>query len=146
MKTQRKHLIWEFRGGGKCMSEMNRIEVCPIDQLQPGQSQVVRINAYEIAIKNVNGKLYAFQNICPHMGAEMVCGHAAGTMIPCDPHQYVYGYEDEIIRCPLHGWEFSMETGKSLFDPEHVKIKIFKVCQEEEKVILYTKIGARQPI
>jgi len=128
------------------MSEWNRIEVCPIDQLQPGQSKVVRINSYEIAVKNINGKLYAFQNKCPHMGAEMVCGHPAGTMIPCEPHQYVYGYDDEIIRCPLHGWEFSMETGKSLFDPERVKIKTFSVCQEQNMVVLYTKMKAKQTI
>jgi nitrite reductase/ring-hydroxylating ferredoxin subunit len=128
------------------MTQLNRIEVCSIDQLQPGQSRLVRINAYEIAVKNVNGKLYAFQNKCPHMGAEMVSGHVAGTMLPCNPHQYLYGYDDEIIRCPLHGWEFSMETGNSIFDPERVKIKTFNVCQEEGMVVLYTNLKVRQPI
>ncbi|MCK1993222.1 Rieske (2Fe-2S) protein [Peribacillus muralis] len=128
------------------MSQLNRIEVCTFDQLEQERSKVVKINEYEIAIKNVNGKLYAFQNKCPHMGAPMVCGHVTGTMIPSEPHQYIYGCKDEIIRCPLHGWEFEMETGKSLFDPERMKIKTFDVFQEEGMVVLYTKLKTKELI
>jgi nitrite reductase/ring-hydroxylating ferredoxin subunit len=41
-----------------------------------------------------------------------------------------------VIRCPLHGWGFDMETGQSLFSSK-VKIKTYEVKEENESIVLY---------
>jgi nitrite reductase/ring-hydroxylating ferredoxin subunit len=124
------------------MDKMNRIVVCLADDLLPGQRKVVDLNGYPISVFNVEERLYAIQDSCPHMGASLSCGNIAGTMMPSNPHQYLYGYENEIIRCPLHNWEFSLKTGSSLCSPDRIKIKTFHVVQEENLIVVYTKIGA----
>jgi nitrite reductase/ring-hydroxylating ferredoxin subunit len=34
-------------------------------------------------------------------------------MVASDPDEYVYGEEELVVRCPWHGFEFSLRTGKS---------------------------------
>jgi nitrite reductase/ring-hydroxylating ferredoxin subunit len=36
-------------------------------------------------------------------------------MLPGDPDRYRWAMEGQVVRCPWHGWEFDMETGRSLF-------------------------------
>ena len=33
------------------------------------------------------------------------------------PGEYERGGDGEVIRCPWHGWEFEVKTGRSWFDP-----------------------------
>ena len=57
-------------------------------------------------------------------------------MLPSDPLEYVWGLDDQILRCPWHGWEFDLETGKSLFDPEGERVKTYAVVVEGDRVVL----------
>ncbi|GED30013.1 Rieske (2Fe-2S) protein [Brevibacillus centrosporus] len=114
-----------------------KVEVCSTDQLKPSQRKLIEINGVEIAVMNVEGKLYAYRNACPHQGAPMVYGTVTGTMLPCKRGEYTYGHDQEIIRCPLHSWEFHLTTGKSLFDPCKVSIKKYEVTVEDDTVVIY---------
>jgi nitrite reductase/ring-hydroxylating ferredoxin subunit len=120
------------------LSELHGRALCSAEGLKPGQRQLVDVDGLKIAIVNVDGELFAFRNECPHMGAPMVHGVVTGTMLPCQPHEYKYGRENEIVRCPLHGWEFDIKTGKSLFDPNGFRIKTYEVREEEGSIVLYT--------
>lgn len=66
--------------------------------LHDGYRRVFRISGQEWVLLQENGSLYCFANQCPHLNASLerasVCGH--------------------IIRCPLHGMEFDLRTGKPL--------------------------------
>jgi nitrite reductase/ring-hydroxylating ferredoxin subunit len=107
--------------------------------LKSGQRKLVTLDEAEIAIVNVDEKLYAFRNSCPHQGVPMVYGSITGTMLPSDPHIYQYGCENEIVKCPLHGWEFELKTGKSVFAPNQVSIRTYDVREEEGVIVLYVK-------
>ncbi len=50
-----------------------------------------------------------------------------------DELQYVYGREGEILRCAWHGWEFEIETGRSLVDPR-VRARTYAVEVEDGEV------------
>ena len=52
-----------------------------------------------------------------------------GTTLPSGDFSYVYGRESRLIRCAWHGWEFELETGRSLVDPA-VGAKTFEVVVE----------------
>jgi len=47
--------------------------------------------------------------------------------------EYNDGRDQEIVRCPWHGWEFDIKTGISLFS-DKVRTKKFEVVVEDEKV------------
>jgi 3-phenylpropionate/trans-cinnamate dioxygenase ferredoxin subunit len=49
------------------------------------------------------------------------------------PGQYVYGRSGEIIRCPWHGWEFDILTGKSIYDPHKCLVRTYDVTVERTR-------------
>jgi NAD(P)H-dependent nitrite reductase small subunit len=58
----------------------------------------VRIGDEDIALWRVNGKVYAIGNVCPHQ-------HAAVLY-----QAILNGLE---VTCPMHGWTYSLETGRA---------------------------------
>jgi len=116
---------------------MSHHEVCPAEELPPGSKRVVVVGGREIGVLNVDGRLYAIRNVCPHQGAPLCEGVVGGTMIPSAPHEYLWGMEGKVIRCPWHKFEFDLDTGRSLHDPEHMRVKTYEVTVEEGSVRLH---------
>jgi nitrite reductase/ring-hydroxylating ferredoxin subunit len=112
------------------------VPVCPVDELPPGRRLLIEADRLQIVITNVDGRLYAFRNVCPHQGAPLMCGPITGTMVASVPHQYEYGCDNEIVRCPLHGWEFHMATGKSVAQRDTVSIKTYPVETNAEHILI----------
>ena len=44
------------------------------------------------------------------------------------PGDYRYSRQGEIIRCPWHGWEFDVRTGKSWCDPGKLRARNYAVA------------------
>jgi len=97
----------------------------------------VRVDGREICVVNVDGRLYAFRTVCPHQGGPLCKGTISGTMLPAAPHEYVYGLESRIVRCPWHGWEFDLADGTALFDPR-VRVRTYPVTADDGLVVLST--------
>jgi 3-phenylpropionate/trans-cinnamate dioxygenase ferredoxin subunit len=110
--------------------------VCNAADLQPGSRATVDADGRSIVVFNVDGRLYALRNTCPHQGAELACGTLGGTMIPSRPYEYVFGLEDRVLRCPWHGWEFDITDGQSLFAPGRVRVKTYAVRLDDDKVVV----------
>jgi nitrite reductase/ring-hydroxylating ferredoxin subunit len=122
------------------LSDMQKFIVCSAMELQPGQNKLVSVDGVNIALFNVNNKIHGFRNECPHMGAPLVFGKVTGTMVPSEPHAYEYGCDNEIVRCPWHGWEFQMESGQSLYDcKKGLRLQKFDVRKEEGSIVLYKR-------
>lgn len=111
-------------------------EVCKVEDLPPGRFKVVSVGGRSIGVFNVQGTYYALRNTCPHQGASLCAGKLSGTMLPSDPQHYEYGMDQQVIRCPWHGWEFDVKTGGSLFDPDRWRVKTYPVRVEHGTVIL----------
>lgn len=88
---------------------------------------VVELEGKSIGIFNIKDNYYAVKNVCPHQFAQLCTGEVMGVMLPSEPHEYNYGKDGEIIRCPWHGWEFDIITGKSVFDPRKCRVKSYEV-------------------
>lgn len=100
--------------------------VATVDEIPVGARKIVQINQLSIGIFNVKGTYRALLNYCPHNGAELCKGRIHGTNLESDVYEFIYGKDQEIIRCPWHGWEFDMITGESMFD-DRVKAKTYEV-------------------
>ena len=86
---------------------------------------VVRVNGREIGIFNVDGEYFAVSNRCPHEGASLCKGRIVGLVEAAEPGAYQYSWRGELIRCPWHGWEFDLRTGKSWCEPDRTKVRRF---------------------
>lgn len=117
---------------------MARLDVCSAAELPPGARRVVRVDGRAISVFNVGGRLYAIRDVCPHQGARLSAGVIGGTMLPSAPHEYVYGMEGQVIRCPWHKFEFDLETGCSIHNPEQMRVATYRATVEVGRIVLHT--------
>ena len=96
----------------------------------------MRVGGRAILVVNCGGEYRAVRDSCPHQGASLSAGRLGGTMLPSAPHEYVYGLEGRIVRCPWHGLEFDLADGCSLTDPERFRVKVYPVSEERGDVVL----------
>lgn len=86
------------------------VKVCALSELQAGVGKMVEVNGKEIALFNIDGKVYATTNICPHQAGPLSESSIDGTE----------------ITCPWHGWVFDVKDGVSPVNPR-AKIPVYQV-------------------
>ena len=65
--------------------------------LAPGKIKPVDLDGEEIAIANVDGEYFAFNNTCSHAGGPLAEGELEG----------------DIVTCPWHATPFNVRTGEA---------------------------------
>lgn len=93
----------------------------------PGARLAVDVAGTPVAIFNVDGEYFGLLDKCPHMGGLLSEGVLIGLVEAEKPGCYAYSRAGEIVRCPWHGWEFDLRTGKSRFDPNRWKTRSIDV-------------------
>lgn len=110
--------------------EKQRHAVAKVAEMPVGARKIVKVPAFgkevEIGLFNVNGKLVAYRNVCPHAGAPVCQGKVCGTTAPSKVGEFLLVRPGEIVRCPWHGWEFDLLTGEHLVD-EKMKLRGYEV-------------------
>jgi nitrite reductase/ring-hydroxylating ferredoxin subunit len=117
---------------------MGAHRVCSVSELPAGERRIVEADGRSIGVFNINGRLFAIRNRCPHQGAPLCRGLVTGTMSPSAPGVFDWQREGEIVRCPWHGWEFDITTGRSIFNPHRTRVKRYTVTVEQPDPSLET--------
>ncbi|RLC59841.1 MAG: Rieske (2Fe-2S) protein [Chloroflexi bacterium] len=76
------------------MSEF--IKVSQVGELKDGAMKEILVRGREILLARVEGKYYATDNRCPHMGGKLSQGELEGT----------------IVTCPRHSSQFDLSNGQ----------------------------------
>ena len=93
------------------------IDICPVEELPPGEKRLVEWEDLEIGVINCGGEIFAIEDRCSH-----------------DDGELVYGELDEndcVIECPRHGSRFDLRTGKPLTLPAYVPVDTFPVSVQD---------------
>jgi nitrite reductase/ring-hydroxylating ferredoxin subunit len=112
--------------------------VADLDQLEETKAKIVAVGGRSIGIIKANDKIYAVRNVCPHKGAPICRGQVRGTMLPSQPATFIFGLENQVLQCPWHGWEFSLEDGGRLCEGM-AKLTLYPVTVQENSVFLDLK-------
>jgi nitrite reductase (NADH) small subunit len=120
--------------------------VCREVDLPPGAVREIQLGGRAIGVLNIDGELFAIRNSCPHQGAPLCRGTVAGTMLASRPQEWIYGMEGQVLRCPWHGWEFDLATGRSLVDPERRRVRTYDVEVIDGDIVLVLTTAARRPL
>ncbi len=112
--------------------------VADLDQLEEAKAKIVAVGSRSIGLIKANGKVYAVRNVCPHKGAPICRGQVRGTMLPSEPATFIFGLENQVLQCPWHGWEFSLEGGGRLCEGA-AKLTLYPVTVQENSVFLDLK-------
>ena len=102
--------------------------VASVDEIPPGKRKLVDANGRAIVVFNLDGEFYALNNRCPHRGGSLAHGIQTGLVESREPGQYCYSRLGEMVKCPWHGWEFDIRTGKSWCDPGRVRVRQYPVA------------------
>lgn len=101
------------------MSEF--IKVATLDEIPVNGSKLVEVDMFEIALFNLDGEIYAIENVCTHDGGPLVEG------------SIVNGHE---VECPRHGARFDIRTGAALSLPAFEPTNSYAVRVEGQDVWL----------
>lgn len=87
----------------------NYVKVAALADLPTGGSKLVEVNRVRVALFNLDGTIYAIEDVCTHDGGPLV----EGTIVNGDQ-----------VQCPRHGARFDICTGAALclpaFEPTNV--------------------------
>ena len=114
------------------MQVARRYVVGRVRDFPPGERRIVEADGVAIGVFNVKGTYYALRSRCPHQGAPLCLGRITGLNSARRPFERDYAREGEIIKCPWHGWEFEIATGRSVFNPHKVRVRTYEVTVETE--------------
>jgi nitrite reductase/ring-hydroxylating ferredoxin subunit len=109
----------------------NRYPVASVQEIPPGERKIVDIAGRSVGVFNVDGSFFAVRNSCPHQGGPLCLGRTTGLVHAPRPGVFEYEREGEILRCPWHGWEFDLATGRSVFDPNRTRVRAYPVEIDE---------------
>jgi nitrite reductase/ring-hydroxylating ferredoxin subunit len=78
---------------------MQEYKITRLQDLKNGKGFLARVKGEEIALFKIDGKIYAACNVCPHQHFSKL-------------HEGII--EQKTVTCPMHGWKYDLETGKSV--------------------------------
>ncbi|NKQ54372.1 Rieske 2Fe-2S domain-containing protein [Amycolatopsis sp. K13G38] len=81
-----------------------------------------------VAVYQVDGRLCAVSDRCPHAGAELSTGELAGA----------------VLTCPRHGSQFDVRTGERVRGPADAEVPAFTVTREGGQIFLILPSGEQR--
>lgn len=95
-------------------------EVARREEIPPGGAKPVVIDDRMIAVIDLDGELYAIDNVCTHAFAILTDGFIEG----------------DLIQCPLHAARFNIRTGEVASPPAYEPLQTYEVRVENDKVFV----------
>lgn len=115
------------------------IDVGPLTEIPEGEFVITEIAGRQIGFIRRGDKVHAVRNICPHKTAPICKGVINGTMLPSDPGEFIFGLEGEVLQCPWHGWQFSLETGEVLFTGARNRLRLYNTSVTDGRVHVHLR-------
>jgi 3-phenylpropionate/trans-cinnamate dioxygenase ferredoxin component len=92
---------------------MPELDVCPVEELPPGEMKIVTSGLDAIGVYNIGGAYYALEDRCSHDDGPLCEGEF-------DP-------ETGVVVCPRHGANFDIRSGDALTLPATEPVSTYPV-------------------
>ena len=90
------------------------LRICKTDEVYQKKGKNIFFDEdVQVALIREGEKIYAVSNICPHQYAAVICDGLV---------------EEGTVTCPLHGWIYSLDSGKALGN--NARLKTYHVFEE----------------
>ena len=101
-------------------------KLAPAEDVAPGEAKAYEVEGRPVALCNVDGELYALENICTHAFAILSEGGLVGDR----------------IKCPLHGALFDVRTGEAKSLPAVKAVPTHELKVEDG--VVYVALNPKQ--
>jgi nitrite reductase/ring-hydroxylating ferredoxin subunit len=96
------------------------VRVAASGDIPPGRMIYVEVDGLPIALANVDGAIYAFNDSCRHEGGPLSSGVLIG----------------DTVTCPWHGWTYNIRTGKAIVPPIGIRIPTYEIRLEDDSIFV----------
>ncbi len=96
------------------------VAVARAEDLEGGEMRAFDVRGVKIAVANVDGAFYAFDDTCTHMR----CSLAGGDL------------EETTVICPCHGSEFDVRSGAVLQGPAREPVEVYEARVEGGSLVV----------
>ena len=86
-------------------------DLASLDDIPVGQMSAYDIGETHVALYNIDGTIFATDNVCTHAYALLTDGWL----------------DNNVVECPLHGGQFDVCTGKAMCSPAEQDIQTYTV-------------------
>ena len=100
---------------------MAEIDVCPVEELPPGEVKIVHVGLVSIGVYHLDGEFYALEDRCSHDDGPLCEGE--------------FDLEEGYAVCPRHGAHIDIRTGRPLTLPAVLPVDTFPVRVAEDGMI-----------
>ena len=102
------------------MDDQEFVKVAELGEVAPGAMIMVSLDRNQILLANVNGRLYAINNMCSHKMGRLAKGRL----------------DDIEVVCPFHQARFSVVTGEALTSPATKSLQTYEVRISGEDILI----------
>lgn len=95
------------------------VKVANFQEIPRGGSKLVEVETVRVALFNLEGEIYAIEDVCTHDGGPLV----EGTVV-----------DDCLVQCPRHGARFDIRTGAAVRFPAFEPTQTFQVRVENDAI------------
>ena len=96
------------------------VKAARVDEIAPGEKEIVEVDGILVVLVNLDGRLYAIEDVCTHDGGPLGEGKLDGC---------------ELI-CPRHGARFDVRTGAATRMPAIEPAPTYAVRVEDGDVLI----------
>lgn len=107
------------------MGQSGFVKVADLSEVSPGEMKYVEFGDNQVLLANVQGTIYACDNLCTHAFAPLAEGDLDG----------------EQVECPLHGSVFNVATGEVIDPPAVESLRVFQVRIEGQDILVGPPTG-----
>jgi toluene monooxygenase system ferredoxin subunit len=94
-------------------------KVAKIEDLWSGEMLGLEVNGEPVLLVNVDNRIYAYADTCPHQGSRL----SEGTLT------------DKILRCGRHHWEFDVCSGSGV-NPRNACLKLLPIRVDGDDILV----------
>jgi len=98
------------------------IDVCPVEELQPGEVKIVHAGLISLGVYNLEGQFYAIEDRCSHDDGPLAEGEFDASSCT--------------VECPRHGSLFDLKSGRPKTLPAFAPVETFPVRAEDGQIKL----------
>ena len=99
-------------------SQTKYIDVASLTQVSPGHTLKVMTDRGDILLANVEGKIYAVDDMCTHEDSSLSLGCLKG----------------ELVSCTLHGSRFNVRSGQPMEEPATEALRRYPVRINQDRI------------
>ncbi|MEB3370508.1 Rieske (2Fe-2S) protein [Saccharopolyspora mangrovi] len=109
------------------------IKVAPTSEFEDGRRIIVSHESGPIGVVRSGERYVAMADRCPHLAGPLSAGTITKTTVSDAPHEIELGYENGVVTCPWHHWEFDLTDGRCLTD-KRLKATFYEVVIQDDWV------------